>query len=67
MIPLMLLLFLIVAMRGSVNKAKSDGESEHPCRVPWCSVKLGKVILFVVIVALGDVYSVCILPKTDPT
>lgn len=50
MIPLMLLLFLIAAARGSMNRAKSDGESEHPCRVLWCSVKLGEVNPFVVFV-----------------
>ena len=40
--------------------AKRDVESGHPCLVPWCRVKLGEVIPFVTIVALGEVYSVVI-------
>lgn len=40
--------------------ANNEGESRHPCLVPWCNVKLDYVIPFVVIVALGEVYRVCI-------
>lgn len=51
---------LIAAVRGSMKMAKREGESGRPGLLPWCSVKLGEVILLVVIVALRDVYSVLI-------
>ena len=48
----------IAAASGSMKMAKREGESGHPCLVPWCNVKLGEVIPFVTTVALGEVYSV---------
>lgn len=55
----------IAAARGSMKMAKREGERGHPCLVPWCSVKLCEVIPLVVIVALGDVYSVLIQWMND--
>ena len=57
---MILLFWRIAAASGLMNMAKRDGESGHPCLVPWCKVKLGEVIPLVVIVALGEVYSVVI-------
>lgn len=42
------------------ENGERDGESGHPCLVPWCKVKLVEVIPFVTIVALGEVYSIVI-------
>lgn len=56
----MLLFCLIATASGSMNMANNEGQSGHPCLVPWCNVKLDDVIPFVVIVALGEVYRVCI-------
>ena len=64
-IPLILLFCRMAVASGSMKTANRDGESGHPCLVPWWSVKLGEVIPFVVTVALGEVYSVLIQWMND--
>lgn len=58
-IPLMLLFWHIAAPSGSIKVVNNEGQSGHPCLAPR-SLKLYEVIPFVVIVAIGRVYSVLI-------
>lgn len=44
----------IVAANGSMNKANSDGKSEHSCLVRLHSVNFCEANLFVMTVAIGE-------------
>jgi len=50
----------IAAAKGSMNRTNKEGESERPCLVPLCKVKLSDVISLVVTMAEGALYRILI-------
>lgn len=53
----MLLFSGIAAARGSMNNAHSDEEKRHRCLVPLCRLRLCEISPFLVMAAIGDVWS----------
>lgn len=47
----------MVAVSGSMARAKSNGERGHPCLVPLCKSKEGDKVLSILMQALGALYN----------
>lgn len=45
----------MAAANGSMKMVNSEGESGHPCLVPWCKVILCEISPLVITVAKGEV------------